>query len=284
MKQEATMKYYMHNGALHPVNSFHSVNPEGKTIYEVVRVIKGIPLFLEKHLDRLLSSAESIGLEIGHLMDSIKQCIYKTIEANSMPEANLKLVVYKKDSTAEFVAYFIKSTYPSTEQYMSGVPAITFNGERDNPNAKIINQALRDSIDSILAEKNAYEAVLINNKGFFTEGSRSNIFVVKDHKVYTAPAESVLIGITRIYVFELCKALGIDLQETPMTLEFLYNSDGAFITGTSPKILPISSVDGKQLKSAENELIQRLMKAYDNMIVKYISGEREQEAKGGLQR
>jgi len=112
---------------------------------------------------------------------------------------------------------------------------------------------------------------LVNQKGEITEGSRSNMFFVKNNVFYTSPSKDVLVGITRSRVIQLCTQLGYEVKEQEIPVSFLDEIDGLFLTGTSPKVLPIASVDTHQYDSSNNSAILALQKAYDDLINSYIN-------------
>ena len=140
--------------------------------------------------------------------------------------------------------FSVRVYYPTDEMYKEGVKTILYFGERTNPNAKVVDNSFREKVTKEMTEKEAFEAILINNQGFVTEGSKSNIFMVKGNSVYTAPAEGVLLGITREKIIEACKALDLIVEEKEVTHEEIKDLDGLFISGTSPKVLPINEVEG----------------------------------------
>ncbi|HCW74274.1 MAG TPA: aminotransferase class IV, partial [Clostridiaceae bacterium] len=80
---------------------------------------------------------------------------------------------------------------------------------------------------------------------------------------YTPPLKDVLGGVTRKRVLSIAKELGMEVRETPMKLENLKNVDAAFISGTSPKILPISDIDEFTYGSSKHPMVNALMTAYD---------------------
>lgn len=250
----------------------------GKSIYEVIRVIDGVPLFLDKHLERLMNSVKISNLILMLSISDIKKNVLKLIEINNVSTGNIKIVFnYIKDDKSKFLAYFINHNYPTKEQYENGVTAILFNGERNNPNAKVMNLDLRSIVDKEIKDKNAFEAILIDREGYVTEGSKSNIFLVKGDIVITAPLEKVLPGITRESIIEVCISLGIEVQEQKVNFEDLLSMKGIFITGTSPKILPVSMITpGEHFNIPEvcfdtkNRIILSIMKAYDEKIFNYI--------------
>lgn len=279
MNNEITEKFYISKGNVMPASEFSDEDGKGsEAVYEVIRVISGVPLFLEKHMNRLKASARLIGRSVEPIADKLSADIKKLIEINNKPEKNIKIVVTQLDNPSpNYAAYFIKSSYPGPEDYTNGVPTILLEAERENPNAKIVNRSFKELAAAALKKTGAYEALLVNEKGEITEGSRSNIFFVKSNKVYTSPKGSVLMGITRESMFELCSKLGIEMVEKPIDTGFLKEIDGLFMTGTSPKVLPIKSVDSMYYTSASNPIITKLMNAYNDMIEEYVLANKQVE-------
>jgi branched-chain amino acid aminotransferase len=175
-----------------------------------------------------------------------------------------------ENTVPDYSIYFIHSSYPTPEQYETGVHGILLKEERSNPNAKVVNSGYKERVAAALADANAYEALLVNSKDEITEGSRSNVFFIKNNEVLTSPKGNVLIGITRVYVFEICRDLGIEIIEKPISVSMLREMDGVFITGTSPKILPISTIDDMSFNSARNPVIKTIMTSYNDRIEEYI--------------
>jgi len=272
MISEIEEKYMIINGRIIPASETGDIwASSSRTIYEVIKVISGIPLFLEKHMERLEASAKLINYSVANISNNIRESIMELVKINNSPEKNMKIIVYNMENTVpDFVAYFIRSSYPTPEQYETGVHGILLKEERNNPNAKVVNSSYKERVAAALAEAKAYEALLVNREGEITEGSRSNIFFVRNGKVLTAPKGNVLIGITRVYVFELCKKLGIEIIEEPILVSVLGEMDGVFMTGTSPKILPISTIGDMSFNSSKNPVIKALIKSYDDVVEKYI--------------
>jgi branched-chain amino acid aminotransferase len=274
MSSEIIESYLISNSKIFPVSETVTLSAgSSKTIYEVIRVLSGVPLFLERHLERLEASAKLIGCTVGSIADKVESSIYELVKANNSPDKNIKIIVYNLENIIpDYMAYFIQSNYPTAAEYSSGVPVILFNEERANPNAKVVNYSFKEKVAAALSDSKAHEALLVNRENQITEGSRSNVFFVKNGVVYTAPKDSVLIGITRVCVFELCEKLAIEIVEEPLYISALGEMDGAFMTGTSPKLLPISTIDDMHFSSADNQTVKALMKGYDEMLQAYIRG------------
>ena len=134
----------------------------------------------------------------------------------------------------------------------------------------MIDSNFRQKVTDEINKANAFEAILVNSNGFITEGSKSNIFMIKEDTLYTSPLEDVLPGVTRGRIILLAKSLGISFEEKKISFEQLENIDAIFISGTSPKILPISKVD-KINFNVENKIMQKLIKSFDEEIKIYIN-------------
>lgn len=266
---------YILNGEIKPSSDFDSEKTyKEKSLYEVIRIIKGIPLFLEDHLNRLYKSAEVTNLEIWLKKEEIKKSIIDLSKANNIENGNVKIVFnYVKGKRDSFLCFFIKATYPTDEMYKNGVATSLYNAERQNPNAKVINLTLREATDKIIKEKGVFEVILLNRDGFITEGSRSNIFMVKDNDIYTAPVVDVLPGITRDYIIKACNNLGYNVIEKRVHYSEIKNLQGLFVSGTSPKVLPISKVDDMKF-DPNNKIIREIQKEYDKILDEYVDKNR----------
>ncbi|WP_052220243.1 aminotransferase class IV [Clostridium homopropionicum] len=242
---------------------------KGKALYEVIRIIDGIPLFLEDHLDRLYNSEKITGLKIWLSKEEIKDSIVNLARVNKISEGNVKIIFNFKEGNKNFLAYFIKHSYPSEEMYNKGVTVGLFFAERENPTAKVINLSLREATDKVIKEKGLFEVILVDKDDFITEGSRSNIFMVIKDKIYTFPKEKVLPGITRNYVIKACCNLGYEVIEKKLNYKEIDSLDGLFISGTSPKVLPINRVENINF-NPQNEIIQNIRVQYEIILKDYI--------------
>ncbi|MCX7904495.1 MAG: aminotransferase class IV [Caloramator sp.] len=266
---EAILKFFMHNGNLYETNYFENIYCEiNPAVYEVIRLIDGKPLFLEEHFERLKNSTKLLNKELNINMETLRQQILELANINQVKDLNIKIVINEFE-TPNVYLYFIKSEYPTCDMYKNGVKTIIYRAVRDNPNAKVIYKNLREDINRKLRETGCYEALLLNEKDEITEGSRSNIFFIRENKVYTAPAKDVLLGITRQKIIKICRLNAIEMIEEPIKIENLKHFDAAFITGTSPKVLPISEINDI-IYDVNNELMRKIMQLYDDEIKNYL--------------
>lgn len=272
MKPEAIKEYYIVNGKIETSDNVEIFERIKKPpIYEVIRIIDGVPLFLEDHLNRMFDSAELIGYNIEKDEQEIRGDIKTLLLKNNIDKLNVKLLSTEVEGMGKvFLVYNIESFYPPEEYYKNGIHTTLFHYERNNPNAKVLFTSFRDEVGRTLKEKDAFEALLVSKPGYIPEGSRSNMFFVKGDKVYTAPASEVLIGITRKHIFDVCNKLNIKIIEESIHLEDLEKLDGGFMSGTSVNVLPISTIDDLKLNSVNNEIIKEINNAYIEEMKNYI--------------
>jgi branched-chain amino acid aminotransferase len=254
--------HFIHNGEMKPSGLFdNSLVYEGESVYEVLRVKKGIPYFFYDHMQRLESSVRLQNSENLCDPERIKSDILKLTRSERIKEINLKIVYNYNNEANNYLVYYIQPSYPTAEQYRKGVKAVLYNAERKDPESKVINHKLRSSIYQKLISEGAYEAILVNNKDFITEGSRSNVFFIKNDNLITAPDNMVLGGITRKFLLEICSENKIAVEMRCPRVAELDNFDSAIMTGTSPVVLPYYSIE-KHYFDAANPLIERLRKLY----------------------
>lgn len=238
--------------------------------YEVLRIMDGRPLFLEEHYARLCATLDSIGQKVPFDIETLRREIGKVAAENGLKNHNIKIVIndFEKVGGPNVEIFPNPTSYPSPEMYRDGVKTDLFSAVRNNPQAKIMDAELREKEDTFIKENGLFEALLVNGENEITEGSRSNIFLIKGGEVFTSPAEGVLLGITRQRVIRLCKAAGIKVYETRIRASEISSYDAAFISGTSPKVLPISQV-GETKLDVNNPLLRQIIKLYDQEIVNY---------------
>jgi branched-chain amino acid aminotransferase len=259
--------WFVHNDDIRPNIEF---KPPRKTggVYEVIRVDEGVPLFLEEHLERFFNSARLAGTVIRYTGDEIADLLIQLIHRNEVVEGNILLLCKKN-----LKAFFIQHKYPEDQWYTSGVSCGLLKAERKNPNAKVFLTSVRQMADDLMQKEGLYEVLLVDHHENITEGSRSNVFFVSGEKLLTPPGYEVLLGITRQRTIQLAKHAGIPVAEEDVALKDLQGLQAAFITGTSPKILPVSQI-GTCRFNPMNSVVQELRKAYDKLIDDYIAVKR----------
>jgi len=243
----------------------------GTVVYEVMRIIRGVPLFYMDHFNRLKHSVNAVGRELSLTSEQLKEDVKKLLSANKADNCNVKvLLALGEGGSEDRVTYISKSYYPTQEQVAAGVKTGLFQIERQKPNAKILNKSYKEAVEKRIEEGSFFEVLLTDSRGRITEGSKSNAFFVKDGFILTAPGEYVLKGITRQYVLEAGRNAGYEVVEDFVEARSLGKVDAAFLSGTSIKVLPIKTVDDILLDSSKNQIVAAVGREYDRILEKYI--------------
>lgn len=243
---ECLGRNFILNGELRPAGQFDlPFVYEGDSVYEVLRMVNGSPLFFSDHMERLASSVKLQRKELLADVAALKKDILKLTASDKRKESNLKIVFNYKNGSANYLVYYIEPIYPTDEQYSKGVKGILFFARRKDPESKVIDQELRSSINDKLVEEGAYEALLVNENNLITEGSRSNLFFLKNETLVTAPDSLILNGITRKYILEICREKGIKVEFACVNADNYSEYEAVFMTGTSPMVLPFFYIEDK---------------------------------------
>jgi branched-chain amino acid aminotransferase len=262
---EPISEYFVKDGyVLHTWEYDPSWNKRRKTIYEVLRVIDGMPLFEPEHTSRLMQSALSSGLE-DIQPEKLTNSMHRLIDANNGEDGNILCCIISGKEGHHILSWYVEHRYPTTEQYENGVILRTLKAIRKNPATKVWNAELRSKAAYLINSSTAYEVLLIDKKKNVTEGSRSNIFFIRGNSVYTPPENKVLKGITRQKVLQLCQDLGIQLHEKEIPLHEMPFYEAAFITGTSPGVLAVNAIEDHRFNTS-NAVIKKLMAAYNSLL------------------
>jgi len=216
----------------------------GDGIYETLRAYKGVVFKFREHIERLFRSASMIGLSIPMGPEGIERAVYSTMEANGQKEAVIRITVSRgpgpvgldpalcPEPTFVVISNDFRK-YPP-RYYRKGVGIAVVNTRRNfrgalDPKIKSLNflnniLAKREAID-----RGAYEAVMLNYRGYIAEGTITNVFFVKDDILCTPAVDvGILDGITRRLIIDIAGELGIDVNEGRFRKEALYNARGLY--------------------------------------------------------
>jgi branched-chain amino acid aminotransferase len=255
-------KKFILNGVLEPADHFvNSLVYEGDSIYEVIRMVKGKPVFFHDHMERLATSVKLQRKKKLAGEDVLRKDILNLTRSDKKKVANLKIVFNYNNGSDNYLVYFIEPIYPSEEQYKKGVKGVFYFAERKDPESKVINHKLRSSIYHKLILEGGYEALLVNENNLITEGSRSNIFFLKGNTLVTAPDNYVLNGITRKHILEICEEQSIKVEKSCVNVKDIADYEAVFITGTSPIVLPFCCIEDKYF-NVRVPLLEKLRELY----------------------
>lgn len=254
---------YLWNDTYVSTEESESLRPiQDEAIYEVLRMEEGIPLFYAPHYARLCRSAERVGRPLPYDDGMVRHQLWALREMNSIKNSNVKMLWARGKDKDHFVVYASPVRELSDTERQGGCKTSLYPLERKNPNVKLQKDAYRETTSRIIQERDVFELLLTDEQDGIREASRANLFIIQNGAIHTAPDASVLMGITRMQVMQSIRERGYKLVEEPVPVQALPQVEAAFLTGTSIDVLPIKSIDGQLLPSAEHPIVQTLQKDY----------------------
>ncbi len=279
------------NGALLPrekasVSVFDSGFVLGDGVWEGLRVMNGHPAFLDAHLDRLFEGAKAIALDIGMDRAALSAAIYDTLRGNGMQDGvHIRLMVTRGIKRTPYqdprvcigpatVVIIPEYKNPLPEVLDRGLKLFTVHVRRGYPDVQDPKLNSHSKLNCITACIQAYtagadEALMLDPHGFVATCNSTHFFIVRRGEVWTSSGDYCLGGITRANVLQICHENGIAARERNFSLTEVYSADEAFVTGTFAGLVPVNSVDGRVLGSAQAQgrpMIHRLQTLYRELI------------------
>jgi branched-chain amino acid aminotransferase len=235
----------------------------GDGIFEGIRAYSGSVFRLVDHINRLYDSAKAIHLKIPMTKHEITEAVLESLRKNQLRDAYIRLVVTRgagdlgvDPNLCKAATVFI-ITEPVTSVLGQGDPKVlklmVSSYRRDSVDATSHEIKSLNYMNSILAKVEASsagsdDAILLDHRGFVSEASVSNIFLVKNRRIVTpSTAAGILHGITRDRLIRLCADLGLEVEERDVTPFELPTADEVFIAGTKSEIVAVGSISGSKI-------------------------------------
>lgn len=221
----------------------------GDGVYETLRTCNGKVWQIEEHLNRLERSASRIGLCVPVSSDQIAKWIEQLVYKNGFGESRIRITLTRGSNGFDFSTVQKPTLLIQAEElkrqpisvYKNGVKVVTVRLERTEPSMKSIS--LLPMIVARQRMGDAYEALLVDQKGYVREGTITNVFVVKNEVLWT-PRTNILKGTTRNTLLKLARKAGITVKVQDFTTRKLANADELFLTNAPRGIIPVRRVDG----------------------------------------
>jgi len=248
----------------------------GDGVFEGIRCYNGVVFKLREHIDRLYRSAKVIKLDIPLTKEEMIKAVIETLKANGLRDAYIRLIVTR--GVGDLGLDPRKCGKPSVIIIAEKMEPILGKMAREKGAKLIISSVRRDPVyatshevkslnylNSILAKleainANADDAVMLDSRGFVSEASAANLFIVKNSSLITPPVTAgILPGITRAFVMELAKSLGINVYERDITPVELLTADEVFLTGTGAEIVPVTMINGVKIGDGTPGRITKLL-------------------------
>ena len=234
----------------------------GDGVYEVIRTYGGRPFMLHAHLARLNRSAEAIGLRQPYSLERWSGYMEEGLRLAAFTESKIYVQITRGVAPRDHVyapqleptvVMTIRELHPlSPAVQTAGVDAMTLDDVRwGRCDIKSLNLLPNVLARQQAKEAGVFEAILVKN-GEVTEGSVSNVIIVDNRTLMTAPeGPRILSGVTREVVLRSARQEGLEVHEQYPSRENLLGASEVFLTGTTVEVLPVVRIDGKPIGSGE---------------------------------
>ncbi|GIN90948.1 D-amino-acid transaminase [Siminovitchia terrae] len=225
----------------------------GDGVYEVIRIYNGACFAMDAHIERLRRSAEQIEMILPYTLTELEENLLKLVEKNNIKTGIIYVQVtrgaaprahhFPEGSSSVLVAYVQSLDRPLTKMRNGVKVTLTEDIRWKRCDIKSLNL-----LGSVLAKQKAknkgFEEAILHRDEVITEGSSTNVFIIKDQAIYTHPANNLILnGITRNKVLKIAREKKFQVVEEPFTIKELLNADEIFITSTTIEITPVIEID-----------------------------------------
>lgn len=258
----------------------------GSGVFEGIRAYptaRGPAVFrLTDHMRRLVQSARIYRMELPYSVEELVRATKELIRANGLDSCYIRPIAYRgygemglfplKCPVDVAIAVWPWGAYLGDEGIEHGIRAKVSSFRRIDPNslppaAKATGQYINSILAKLEAVESGYdEAILLDSRGFVSEGSGENIFVVRGGEVLTPPVgASILEGITRDTVMALARREGFRVMERDLVRSDLYLADEVFFTGTAAEVVPIREIDDRRV-GEPGPVTRAIQRAYYQLV------------------
>ena len=260
------------------ISPFDSAVQGGDAVWEGLRLYDGRIFRLREHLDRLRRSALALAFAEIPPHDEIINEIRRTLAANNMRDGvHIRLTLTRGVKITSGMDPRLNQDGPTLivlaehklPVYGSrGIKLITSSVRRSPPDCLDPKIHHNNLLSSILAKTEANaagadDAIMLDIRGFVAETNATHVFAILSGVVTTSRVVACPEGITRAVVLEICRAEGIQYSERDVTLAELYAADGVFCTGTMGEIVPVTEIDGRDIRDSAGAADGLLKKIYE---------------------
>ncbi|MBE7492056.1 MAG: aminotransferase class IV [Planctomycetes bacterium] len=254
----------------------------GDSVYEVVRTVGGQLFAAKQHLARLHASAAAIELRVPRKDDWLLRHLAAMHRRKPRTESYLRLIVTRGEGQLELhpqsckrpAVIGIAKPLPQwdDEHYAHGCKIVLAGVRRNLKQATDPAVKSGNYLNNVLAlmearREDAAEALMVNAQGLLTECTTSNIFLVKAGVVRTPALEHGLLqGVTRGFVLELCRKLGLPAEEAALTPDDLFAADEVFITSTTRDVMPVGHIGKHKVKLTPGRFTLRIANAFHDVL------------------
>jgi branched-chain amino acid aminotransferase len=251
----------------------------GDGLFETIRIYAGLPIFLNRHWDRLIESAAFLEIPVPINHKKLATIINELIDKNYLKgqEASVRITLTRGEGPRginfppECKPTFLVSIspfFPPKEKMLSALIS-TIPRNEYSPLARIKSL---NYLDNLLARREAEkagfdEAILLNTAGNVCEASTANIFFIKNKIIHTPRIEDgALPGITREIILELAQKEGLQTKLISFDLKVLLSADEIFLTNSLLGVKLVGRINEMRIAQITGSITALLSKRYTDKL------------------
>ncbi len=246
----------------------------GIGVFETFRIYNGRPFLLEEHLERMNNALRDMAIQKTVGKTEVENILSKLLQLNGWTNASIRLNISAGPGapalrTLEFVEPTIMvyggalSKAPETLQDKEAKVLRTSRNTPEGPIRWKSHHFLNNLLGKQELGNHGIEGIFLTKEGYVAEGVTSNLFWRKDETLCTPSVDTgILNGITRQYVFKICKNFGIHVQTGEFTIDHLLEADECFMTNSVQEIIAISKIDDKSYQGKNGRTTNELFERY----------------------
>jgi branched-chain amino acid aminotransferase len=268
----------------------------GSAIFEILGTHEGsrgtVAFRMDRHLNRLMRSAELLGMQIGYSTRQIAEAVAETVRANNIGRGLVKILAYWGEeaviqlvlnSKLDVAVFAIPSSEELGLDNVKPVSACISKWRKLHPETVPVEaKACANYLNGYLARRDANlrgfnVGLIVGTDGFLAEGSTESVFLVKNGILKTPPLGRILSGITRMSILQAAPAIGIHTSEEPVLPEDLFTAEEIFVCHTGIKVLPVARFEDRTLEAPGPvtgklmELMKRILNLSDDRFKDWFS-------------
>ncbi|MBP1739654.1 MAG: branched-chain amino acid aminotransferase [Deltaproteobacteria bacterium] len=256
----------------------------GSAIFDVFGIHQGphgpMAFRMDQHLNRLMTSAELLGMKMAYSREEIAEAVSKTVRANNMGRGLIKILAYwgeeaiiqlVLESKLDLAIFAIPESKELGMGNAQPISACLSKWRKIHPETvPVAAKACSNYLNGYLVRRDANRrgfnvGLTLGTDGFLAEGSIESVFLVKDGILKTPPLGRILSSITRMSIIQAAPSIGIPVSQEAILPEALFTADEIFVSHTSIKVLPVNRFEDRTLE-APGPVTMKVMELMQNII------------------
>jgi len=208
---------------------------------------------LREHMVRFENSANIVGMQLDYDVESLMQAVIDTVEHSKMKSCIIRPLAFYSDPVMDVypgdasltVAIGLDEAHEPPESYRVTISRFSKISDTCMPvKAKVSGNYISPMISKSEAIRAGFnDAILLDKNGNVAEGTTSNIFIVENGRLFTAPEDAILLGITRDTIIEMARKLNIGIVMDTFDVNRLKHADEVILCSSGKELTPIIQID-----------------------------------------